>query len=89
MATRALVLPAGTPDDVVQTYTKALDAALAEMKKDPALSKVVFAGEGPLGPGPHVTGEAAVRNTQRALKFDDAALAWLKDWLQAKFQTKL
>jgi tripartite-type tricarboxylate transporter receptor subunit TctC len=89
MASRAIMLPAGTPQEIVDTYVKAMDDSMAEMKADAKLTEAAFAPDGAWGPGPHVTGAAAINNTQKALKFDDAALAWLKDWLKAKFDTEL
>lgn len=89
MASRAIMLPAGTPQEIVDTYVKAMDDSMAEMNADPKLKEAAFAPDGAWGPGPHVTGVAAVNNTQKALKFDDAALTWLKNWLKTKFDTDL
>ena len=86
MTTRAVLLPAGTPKDVVATYEKAVQKLFSDVEKDPELKRVTLEV---LGDEPSTTGEAAARNLRNAVVFDDEAFAWLKEWLKQKFDAKL
>ena len=86
MAARAILLPADTPQEVVDTYEKAVDELLADFEADPALNQTAVEV---LGTEPQATGEAAFRNLHSAITFSDEAYAWLGDWLKAKFDVEL
>lgn len=86
MATRAILLPKGTPGDVVATYEKAVQKLIADIASDAELRKTTV---GVLGDEPMATGEAAARNLRTAVVFDDEAFAWMKDWLKQKYDAKL
>ena len=86
MASRAIMLPEGTPQEIVDTYNNAMRQLLADIEKDPALKEKAFEV---LGPGPHAVGAAANRNLRSAVDFDDSAYAWLKQWLKEELDTKL
>ena len=86
MATRAILLPKGTPADVVATYEKAVQKLISDMASDPELNKVAV---NVLGEEPSSYGEAAARNLRSAVVFDEEGFAWLKDWLKQRFDAKL
>ncbi|MCQ4628400.1 tricarboxylate transporter [Shinella sp. CPCC 100929] len=86
MATRAILLPEGTPDEVVTTYEGAVSKLLADFEADPALKKKAT---DLLGEEPQATGEAATRNVRSAVVFDDEALGWLRSWLKQRFDASL
>lgn len=86
MASRAILLPEGTPQEIVDTYNTAMRKLLADIEKDPALRDKAFEI---LGPGPHAVGQAANRNLRNAVDFDDTAFAWLKQWLKDELDTTL
>jgi len=86
MATRAILLPAGTPQDVQDAYKAALEQLLADFESNPDLKKQAVEV---LGTEPQALGEAAARNLRAAVVFSDEAYAWLKDWLKTKFDVAL
>lgn len=86
MASRAILLPTGTPPEVVQTYETAVRELLADFESDPALGQTAVEV---LGTEPQAVGEAAARNLRSAVEFSGEAYAWLGDWLKAKFDVTL
>lgn len=86
MASRALLLPAETPEEIVDTYVAAARQLLQDMEQDPELKKKAFEI---MGPGPHTVGDAAARNLRGAVNFDDAAFEWLKGWLKENLDVTL
>jgi tripartite-type tricarboxylate transporter receptor subunit TctC len=86
MATRAILLPAGAPQDVQDTYKAALEQLLADFEANPDLKQQALKV---LGTEPQALGEAAARNLRAAVVFSDPAYAWLGDWLKTKFDVKL
>jgi tripartite-type tricarboxylate transporter receptor subunit TctC len=86
MATRAILLPKGTPNDVVATYEKAVQKLISDIAMDPELGKTTISV---LGEEPSSFGDAAVRNLRSAVVFDDEGFTWLKDWLKQRFDAKL
>jgi tripartite-type tricarboxylate transporter receptor subunit TctC len=86
MATRAILLPAGTPQEVQDTYKAALEQLLADFETNPDLKQQALEV---LGTEPQALGDAAARNLRAAVVFSDAAYAWLGDWLKTKFDVKL
>ena len=86
MATRAILLPAGTPQDVQDTYKAALEQLLADFEANADLKAQALEV---LGTEPQALGAAAARNLRAAVVFSDPAYAWLGDWLKAKFDVSL
>lgn len=86
MAARAILLPAGTPSEVVEAYETAVRDLLADFETDPALKSIAT---GVLGTEPQAVGAAAARNLRSAVLFSDEAYAWLGDWLKTKFDVSL
>jgi tripartite-type tricarboxylate transporter receptor subunit TctC len=77
MASKMFVLPAGTPDNIVEAYAKAMSDALDSdaLKTDAAL--------GVLGPYTQVTGsEAAAAVLRGAADVSDEQRTWLNNWLR-------
>lgn len=85
MSTRALFLPAGTPQDVVDTYAAAVNQVIADIEADPELKAQA---EQFIGPA-LMNGETTARNVRAAINFDDETLAWLKEWLKLKYDVDL
>ena len=86
MSTRAILLPAGTPQEIVDTYEQAVEQLLADFEADPELRERAIAV---LGTEPQATGDAAARNVRNAVVFDEEAFEWLKQWLERKFDATL
>ena len=82
MAARAILLPAGTPQEVVDTYEAAVRDLVADIESDPALRGQAMEM---LGTEPQAVGEAAARNLRSAVVFPYEAYSWLGDWLKTKF----
>jgi tripartite-type tricarboxylate transporter receptor subunit TctC len=76
MAAKMFVLPAGTPDEILQTYADAMTAALqSEEMQSPMAIDV-------LGPYPQVTGiEEAAAVLRGAADVSDEQREWLNTWL--------
>src|SRR3546814_8178364 len=87
MATRAILLPAGMPQKIVDVYEQAMRDALAEIDANPDLKEKAVEIMGPLDQP--AAGAAAIRNVRAAVVFDDAAFQWLKGWLKEKFNTDI
>jgi len=81
MASKALALPAGTPDDIVETYNKAMEEVVAELRKPEMKAQA----DEVLGPYPPALGKDAVRVLRSAVAFDDSTLNWLKAWLKKSY----
>lgn len=86
MATRALMLPAGTPEPVVETYRQAVDQLLTDIENDP---KLAASAADILGPHPQATGPAAARNLRSGISFTEEGRSWLSDWLNKKYDVKI
>jgi len=80
LANKALVLPQGTPDHIVETYRKAIERALAK----PAVTKKIRSG---LGPYPIYTGSDAQEAHSLATTMSADARAWLKTFLADHYDT--
>lgn len=82
MANKALLLPAGTPADIVSAYRDAARALAA----DPAFraSSERFIGKYEL-----VIGEAAGKILRNVTQMDPQAKSWLSDWLKKKYDVTL
>ncbi|MCF3935567.1 tricarboxylate transporter [Acuticoccus sp. M5D2P5] len=78
MASKAVLLPEGTPDEIVAAY----QAAAEEMAQDP---EFIAETEKMFGGYPTLTGAEAKDRWLAALKFDDEARAWLYGWLEESF----
>ena len=73
MTSKALVLPVGTPQNVVDTYTEATRKAIELLKKDPRAQNV-------LGDYPQLIGKEAAAAVLAAADLSSAQRAWLRDW---------
>jgi tripartite-type tricarboxylate transporter receptor subunit TctC len=80
-AQKAMFVPKGTPKDVVDTYTQAIERVL----KDAEFRK---AAEEDLGDYPQYTGERAVTLVTQATTISPEAKQWVKDWLTKKYNVK-
>lgn len=85
MTTRAIFLPAGVPQDVIDAYAKAVDKLAADIEADPELKKQA---EQFIGPS-LMNGTTAARNLEAATNFSDETLAWLNGWLKEKYDVSL
>lgn len=81
MANKSLVLPTGTPTEIVETYRTAMRKVL----DDPEFQKVK---EQAIGAYPQAIGKAAETVLQRSSVMDPEAKAWLTDWLEKKYGVK-
>lgn len=80
-AQKPIFLPKGTPKDIVDTYSQSLQKVV----KTPAFKEK--AGK-ELGEYEQAVGPAAERMIKVALSIDPQAKAWVKDWLQRRFEVK-
>jgi tripartite-type tricarboxylate transporter receptor subunit TctC len=80
-AQKPIFLPKGTPQDIVDTYVKALDRVV----KRPDFKEK--AGK-ELGDYEQAVGPAARQAMKIALGIEPEAKAWVKDWLARRFQVK-
>lgn len=76
MGSKMLVLPEGTPDDVVETYVKAVEAALQGEALNTEAAQAV------IGVYPQRVGAAAEQVFWDGLNLSDEARAWLFKWLE-------
>ena len=81
MASKALALPAGTPDDIVETYRQAMQEVVAELETPEHKEQA----DEIVGPYPQALGEEAVRVLRAAISFDDETLDWIENWLEEKY----
>jgi len=79
---KAAFLPAGTPDDVVETYRDAF-------KKVAARSDFAKISAKRLGKYPVYTGKAADKALREALAISPESKAWVRDYLMARFGVNL
>lgn len=77
MGSKALVLPAGTPQEVVDAYVKASE----EMIADPQFAEEAAVR---IGSYPQSTGAAAQRIQDSKVNLDDDARAYIRSWLKDK-----
>jgi tripartite-type tricarboxylate transporter receptor subunit TctC len=82
MSSKALVLPADAPQDVVDTYTQAIEAVIA----DPEFQKE--SGQF-IGTYPQLTGEAARESLKAATTMSPEAREWLVNWLKSEYDAEL
>lgn len=85
MTAKGLALPAGTPQDIVDTYNAAIDAVVADFA-DP---KYKAQANDIVGPYPQSVGAAAGAALKGAATFDDQTFDWLKEWLNRNYQVSL
>jgi hypothetical protein len=82
MSSKALVLPAGAPDDVVKAYNEAARDLVAD--KDFLAKSGEF-----IGTYPQLTGEAARKSLVTATSITPEARKWVTDWLKKRFNLDL
>ena len=82
MSSKALVLPAGTPDDVIETY----NTAAADLVDDEDF--VAESGDF-IGTYPQLTGDAARESLVTATSISDEARQWVADWLKKRFDVDI
>jgi tripartite-type tricarboxylate transporter receptor subunit TctC len=75
---KMVFLPEGTPEDIVAVYREAFEKAVADPELQANKEQV-------LGAYKQATGEAAVRQSQLATSVDPEAKAWVRNWLQEKY----
>jgi tripartite-type tricarboxylate transporter receptor subunit TctC len=73
MTSKALVLPVGTPQNIVDTYSEAARKAVELLKKDPRAQNV-------LGDYEQLTGKAAADAVKAAADMTPAQREWLRIW---------
>lgn len=73
MSSKALVLPVGTPQKIVDTYAEAARKAVEMLKKDPRAQKV-------LGAYPQLIGKEAEAAVKAAADMTPAQRQWLRNW---------
>lgn len=79
---KAVFLPAGTPEDVFAAYVETFKKIYA----DPELKKSLEAKVGAMNPN---FGEDTNTAVRKGLKLDDASRAWLDKFVQRKFNVNL
>ena len=82
MASKSLHLPAGTPQDIIDTYRKAAVDMMASAEYKKAATKVV-------GEYPQALGKQAKRIILDAATIPPDAKAWLDKWLKEEHNTEL
>lgn len=86
MTTRAVFLPSGTSQEIVDAYTAAVKQVSEDLQTDPELKEQSLSF---MGPEPLQYGEAAARNVKSAVTFGDEEFAYLKNWLKEKYDVAL
>lgn len=76
MGSKMFVLPVGTPDEIVATYSEAMKKALASDQLQSEQAKLV------LGEYPQSTGAASQKIFEGATQLGEEQRAWLKKWLK-------
>jgi len=82
MNSKAILMAAGTPDDVVKTYRSAMERA---MKSDKFQKESVIA----IGTYSSLVGDAAAQSMTRASTLSEDAKQFLRDWLKQKYDVTL
>ena len=82
MASKELLLPKGTPNDVLEAYISAIKKTLKNKKFKKIAKKE-------LGYYPQSLGKNAEAIIQNAVDIKPATRAWLKSWLQKQFDVSL
>jgi tripartite-type tricarboxylate transporter receptor subunit TctC len=77
MASKGLALPAGTPDEIVQTYYDAVDGVVAHLNAPENQAEVAEI----VGPYPQATREHAANVLQGALVFPEEVSTFLNQWI--------
>jgi tripartite-type tricarboxylate transporter receptor subunit TctC len=83
MGSKMLVLPVGTPKEIVEVYTKATEAALKSDILNSPQAKLV------LGEYPQSTGEASEKIFKGGLSLTPDQTAWLRDWLKERHKVNV
>ena len=83
MASKALALPARTPEAIVTTYHTAMSEVVKDLQRPENKEKA----DDVVGPYPQSLGDAAGRVLRGAIKFDEQAEAYLREWVK-KQQTQ-
>ena len=81
MASKALVLPVGTPQNVVDAYTQAARKAVEALKNDPRAQNV-------LGAYPQLVGKEAEAAVMAAADMKPAQRQWLRNWAKTVHNTE-
>jgi tripartite-type tricarboxylate transporter receptor subunit TctC len=81
-AQKMVFLPNGTPQAIIDAYSKAFDQVISD-KDFAAKSKKQ------LGAYPQLTGAGAKATLEVAINVDAAAKGWVKDWLKQRFGVEL
>ena len=82
MTSKALVLPGGTPQEIVDVYNRAIQA----MVDDPAFQT---AAKEELGGYRQLTGAEAQKSIAAAWQMSPATRDWITKWLKTKFNAQL
>jgi tripartite-type tricarboxylate transporter receptor subunit TctC len=82
MNSKQLVLPAGTPAEIVAAYDKAAKA----MVEDPEFQQAAMAE---IGKYPQLTGEQARASMAKAQTMNPETRAWIANWLKKEYNTDL
>ena len=81
MNSKALLLPARTPDNIVNTYRAAVGRMLENKEfRDAAAEEI--------GVYPTLQGDASTRSLQMAATISPEALVWVRNWLKEKYAVK-
>jgi len=78
MASKALILPAGTSDDIVNTY-------ISTLKKIQKIKKFQKMAKKELGPYPQAFGEDALNILKNAIGVDKETRAWIAKFLKKQY----
>ena len=81
-AQKMVFLPAGTPRDIIDTYTRAFEDVVAAPDFAAASKKR-------LGVYPQATGATAGEFLARGTRVNDGATAWVKQWLKDRYSVEL
>ena len=84
MASKALALPAGTPEAIVTTYHNAMSEVVKELQRPEIKDKA----DDLVGPYPQALGSDAARVLRGAIKFDEQAEAYLREWVKKQQSQK-
>lgn len=81
MGAKMFVLPKGTSQEIIDTYSQAACKAQEELLKTPEALQV-------LGPYPQLCGSAAQRTMLSAAKFSEEQKSFLRDWLKSTYEVE-